>query len=216
MKRLLVVALMLLVGVVALPTSASAQLDLSKIGGMLRRSSSKSSTTTTKTSPYKALAENAPAKSEILGVWSYSDIDIVYLGTNSFAEAALAQVKSVVRQELRMQGVTPGCFAITLLKSGKGSFSYGDYVFEGSYTYDSSKARFELTATADNGKAIKCGGFLKKVDGKLVVMLDAQDALDAIATVIPEISAGDAQTFDSINGIVQSFPGIYISMYYTK
>ena len=35
MKRLLVVALMLLVDVVALPTSASAQFDLSKIGGML-------------------------------------------------------------------------------------------------------------------------------------------------------------------------------------
>ena len=213
MKRLLVVALMLLVGVVALPTSASAQFDLSKIGGMF---GAKSQQTTAKVSTYKALAENAPAKREILGVWSYSDIDIEYLGTNSFAEAALAQVKSVVRQELRMQGVTPGCFAITLLKSGKGSFSYGDYIFEGSYSYDSSKARFELTATADNGKAIKCGGFLKKVDGKLVVMLDAQDALDAIATVIPEISAGDAQTFDSINGVVQSFPGIYISMYYTK
>ena len=213
MKRLIVVALMLVVGVVALPASASAQFDLSKIGGMF---GSKSQQPATKVSPYKSLAENAPSKSEILGTWNYSDIDIEYLGTNSFAETTIGQVRTIVREELRMQGVTPGCFTITLLKSGKGSFSYGDYVFEGSYTYDSTKARFALTAKAEDGKAITCGGFLKKVDGKLVVMLDAKDAVNAITTAIPAIATGDTSTLDTIHGIVQSFPGIYLSMYYTK
>lgn len=215
MKRLIFAIALLFAGMVAMPESASAQFDLSKLGGLLRGTNS-STTTTTKTSPYKSLADNAPAKSEILGVWKYSDLDIEYLGTNSFADATIGQVKLLVREELRAYGVTPGCFTITLSKSGKGSFSYGEYIFEGSYTYDSTKARFELTATAEDGKAIKCGGFLKKVDGKLVVMLDAQDALDAIATAIPEITTGDTSTFASIYSIVQSFPGIYLSMHYTK
>lgn len=215
MKRLIFAIALLFAGMVAMPESASAQFDLSKLGGLLRGTNS-SNTTTTKTSPYKSLADNAPAKSEILGAWKYSDLDIEYLGTNSFADATIGQVKLLVREELRAYGVTPGCFTITLSKSGKGSFSYGEYIFEGSYTYDSTKARFELTATAEDGKAIKCGGFLKKVDGKLVVMLDAQDALDAIATAIPEITTGDTSTFASIYSIVQSFPGIYLSMHYTK
>lgn len=213
MKRL-VFALMLVMGVVALPTSASAQLDLSKIGGLF---GTRSQQPVAKVSPYKTLAENAPLKSEIVGTWRYSNLDLEYLGTNTFADAALSQVECVACEELRMAGVTPGSFTITLGKSGKGSIAYGDYAYNGSYTYDSSNARFELSATADNGAAIKCGGFIKKVNGNLVVMLDAKDALGAFKTILPELATmGDGSTFEMIYGVVQSFPGIYISMHYTK
>ena len=49
MKRLAIAVVVALMGVVAMPTSASAQFDLSKIFG--------GSSETTKTSPYKVLAE---------------------------------------------------------------------------------------------------------------------------------------------------------------
>ncbi len=215
MKRVLFTITLLIAGMVAMPESASAQFDLSKIGGLFGGSSS-SKQTTTSTSPLKALAENAPTKSEILGTWKYSDLELEYIGVNSFAEAAIGQVQGVAREELRKSGVTPGCFTITLLKSGNGTLTYEDYTLAGSYTYDSTKARFELTATASDGKSIKCGGFLKKVNGKLVVMFEAEGAIKALQTILPEQSVNDAQTFEMINGVVQSFPGIYISMHYTK
>lgn len=207
MKRLAIAVVVALMGVVAMPTSASAQFDLSKIFG--------GSSETTKTSPYKVLADNAPAKSEVVGTWKYNSIDLEYLGTNSFAEAAIAQVEDYARQELVASGLTPGCFTITLQNSGKGSFCYQDYTFNGSYTYDTSNARFELSATADNGKVIKCGGFLKKVNGKLVVMFNAEDALKAFAIIIPEVAA-DAATYETIYTVAENFPGIYISLYFNK
>ena len=71
MKRLIIVALMALVGIVALPTTASAQFDLSKIGGLFGGSSSKSTK-----SPYAALAENAPQRNQVLGVWKYSILSL--------------------------------------------------------------------------------------------------------------------------------------------
>ena len=215
MKRLFFSLVVAAMALVAMPHEASAQFDLSKIGGLF--GSSSASSAKTKTSPYKTLADNAPTKNEIVGTWIYSTLDIEYLGTNAFAEAALSQVEYVACEELRNAGVTPGSFKITLAKSGKGCLTYEDYQYMGNYTYDVTTARFELTATADNGKSIKCGGFLKKVNGTLVVMLDAKDALNAFATVIPELATtGDGSTFELIYGVVQNFPGIYISMHYTK
>ena len=213
MRSVLMVVVCAIVGIVALPTSASAQFDLSKIGGMLGGSSSSPDT---RTSPYKVLAENAPAKSEVLGEWRYNDFKLEYLGINSFATAAIGQVEGYAREELTAAGITPGCFTITLHKSGKGSFKYGEYAYVGEYTYDSSNARFELTATAENGKTLQCGGFLKMEGGNLVVMFKAEDALNAFAAALPESPEGDDSTFDMINGVVQNFPGIYISMYCLK
>jgi hypothetical protein len=75
---MIIALLMAVVGVVALPTTASAQFDLSKLGGLFGGSSSK----TTK-SPHATLAENAPAKSQVLGVWKYNSISVEYLGTSA-------------------------------------------------------------------------------------------------------------------------------------
>jgi hypothetical protein len=47
-------------------------------------------------------------------------------------------------------------------------------------------------------------------------MFGAEDALNAFATALPESPEGDGSTFDMMNDVVQSFPGIYISMYCLK
>lgn len=209
MRRLFIVALMVFVGVIALPTTASAQFDLSKLGGLLGGSSSKSTK-----SPYTTLAESAPAKSKVLGEWKYSSIDVEYLGSNTFAGASISQLNGSVNAELKEIGIVPGCFTITLQSDGKGSFCFEEEVYEGRYTYDSTKARFELTATAENGKTIKCSGFLKMNNGKLGMMLKAEDALSALVIAIPEIATDS--TFVMIKSIVDSFSGIYLTMYYGR
>ena len=206
MKRLIIVALMALMGVVALPTTASAQFDLSKIGGLFGGSSSKSTK-----SPYTTLAENAPQKSQVLGVWKYSSICVEYLGTSAFADTSVSQLNSFASTELKEAGIMPGCFTIKLQSNGKGSFSYEDMVYEGSYTYDSAKARFVLTAKTDDGKTLTCNGFLKIVNGKLGMMVKAEDALNAVSVAAPELRADS--TFLMIQGVVDSFSGIYLTLY---
>lgn len=211
MKRLIVAIAVALVGMVVAPESVSAQFDISKLGGVFGGSSSKP-----KVSPYKTLADNAPSKSEVLGVWQYSDFDLEYLGSNSLAETAIGQVESYARVELQAAGVKAGCFTITLHNDGSGSFSYEDYIYEGSYTYDASKAHFVMTTSAYDGTTITLTGFLKINKGKLVVMVKAEDAIKAFTTILPEVSEGDDSTFEMINGVVQSFPGIFISMHYNR
>lgn len=206
MKRLIIVALVALMGVVALPTTASAQFDLSKIGSLFGGSSSKSTK-----SPYTTLAENAPQKSQVLGVWKYSSICVEYLGTSAFADASVSQLNNFASSELKEAGIMPGCFTIKLQSNGKGSFSYEDMVYEGSYTYDSAKARFVLTAKTDDGKTLSCNGFLKIVNGKLGMMIKAEDALNAVSVAAPELRADS--TFLMIQGVVDSFSGIYLTLY---
>jgi hypothetical protein len=84
-------------------------------------------------------------------------------------------------------------------------------VYEGSYTYDSAKARFVLTVVTDDGKTLSCNGFLKIVNGKLGMMIKAEDALNAVSVAAPELRADS--TFLMIQGVVDSFSGIYITLY---
>lgn len=197
---------MAVVGVVALPTTASAQFDLSKIGSLFGGSSSKSTK-----SPYTTLAENAPQKSQVLGVWKYNSVSVEYLGTSAFADASVSQLNSFASTELKEAGIMPGCFTIKLHNNGKGSLSYEDMVYEGSYTYDSAKARFVLTVVTDDGKTLSCNGFLKIVNGKLGMMIKAEDALNAVSVAAPELRADS--TFLMIQGVVDSFSGIYLTLY---
>ena len=208
MKRVLLALTLLVASMVAMPESASAQFDLKKIGNIFSGSSTK------KTSPYKTLADNAPAKSEVLGTWSYSNFDFEYLGSNVLADAAIDQVESFARNELKNAGIKAGCFTITLNKNGKATFCYDKYAYEGTYTYDTESAHFVLDATAENGKNITCSGFLTMKYGKFVVMLKAEDAIKAFQTALP--GGEDDDMFSMIKGVVENFPGIYISMYYSR
>lgn len=209
MRRLLLVVLMAFMGVIAMPDSAYAQFDLSKLGGLMSGASSKP-----KKSPYQTLAESAPAKSKIVGEWKYDSFDIEYLGNNTFADAAIAQLRQYARVELQNLGVKVNSFNINLNTNGKCSFNYGDVVYGGSYTYDVSSAQIVISAKADNGSKITCDGFLKFKDGKFVIMLVAQDAIKAISVIVPEIVADPA--FATIKSTVDSFPGIFFSMCYHR
>ena len=208
MRRLVTLLVVSLVAVVSLPETASAQFDLSSLGKMIGITKPKPAK-----SPYFTLAENAPVLKSIVGTWKYDHVYIEYLGTNSFADAAISQVDAYFKSELKSADVKPGCFTLTLRSNGKGSIAYEEYLFEGTYTYDASKARFELHATADD-KSITCRGYLKVVSGKLVVMVDAQDAVDGALLLFPELK--DDSTMNMVQGVVESFPGIYISMRYAR
>lgn len=212
MKRVFIVVAVALLGMVALPETASAQWDLSKLTGLIKGGGNSSST---KKSPYQTLAENAPATKRVIGNWSYESFSIDYLGSNAFADVAISQIEDIGREELMLAGIKAGSFSIKLNANGKGSFCYEDYVYEGSYTYDSSTARFRIQATADNGKTLTCGGYLKMTaEGKLVIMLKAEDAVRAFKTMIPD--ADDDSTFEMIEGVVSNFSGLYLSLRCTR
>lgn len=194
---------------VCMPCGASAQLDLSKIGSMLGGTPTKP-----KTSPYQALAESAPAKGSILGAWSYDSFDIEYLGNNSFAGSAIAQVELYAQQEIAAAGITLGYYAITLRSNGRGVFTYGDYVYECGYSYDASSAHVELKIVVDGGTTILCNGFITMKGDKLGLMLDAEDVVCAVATLLPDVVTD--QTYVALKSAVDSFPGIYITTYYNR
>lgn len=212
MKRIFIVVAVALLGMVSLPETASAQWDLSKLTGLFKGGSSSSSQ---KKSPYQTLAENAPTTKRVVGLWNYKNFSIDYLGTNAFAEAAISQIESIGREELMMAGIKAGSFSVRLNANGSGSFCYEDYVYDGSYTYDSSTARFRIQAMADNGKTLTCGGYLKmSEDGELIIMLKAEDAVRAFKTMLPD--ADDDSTFEMIEGVVSNFSGLYLSLRCTR
>ena len=209
MRRVIITIVMALMGIVAMPESATAQFDLSKIGSMLGGKVAKPTK-----SPYQTLAENAPIKSKIIGTWSYSDFDIEYLGNNAIAHTAISQTEYYLQQEIKAAGITSGCYYIALRNNGKGYFYYSDYTYESSYTYDPTTAHVDITVKLDNSTSIKCSGFIKMKDGKLGLMLNAEDVVKAVATLVPE--AMNDQTYLTIKSVVDSFPGIYITTYYNK
>lgn len=198
-------------GVVALPETASAQWDLSKLAGLIKGGGDSG----TKKSPYQTLAENAPATKRVIGNWNYESFSIEYLGNNAFAEAAISQIENIGREELMLAGIKAGSFSIRLNANGKGSLCYEDYVYDGTYSYDSSTARFRIQAMADNGKTLTCGGYLKMTaEGKLIIMLKAEDAVRAFKTMIPD--ADDDSTFEMIESVVSNFSGLYLSLRCTR
>lgn len=209
MRRAIITAVIALVGIVAMPESATAQFDLSKIGSML---GSKVVSKPTK-SPYQTLAEEAPSKSKVFGVWSYSDFDIEYLGNNTLASTAISQAEYYLQQEIVAAGITSGCYSITLRSNGKGCICYGDYTYECSYSYNATNAHVDIEVKLNNA-TVECSGFIKMKDGKLGLMLNAEDVVKTVATIAPE--AMNDQTYLMVKSVVDSFPGIYITTYYCK
>ena len=209
MRRVIGIVALTLLGVVGMPESASAQIDLSKVGKLFGAMAAKP-----QRSPYEELVKSAPAKSEVVGTWHYDKFSVEYLGANSFAKGAIAQLESFATAELESTGIAEESYEIVLRNSGKGSLKYDDSAYDGNYTYDASSAQFQITVKEKNGTTIVCNGFLKMVDGTLVTMLKAEDVMNAVALVAPEVQMDD--TFIVVRGIVDSFPGIYISLYHTK
>lgn len=177
--RRIITLISLCLALVAMPMSASAQFDLSKLFG-----GSKTTTTTTTADPYKKLAESAPAASALEGVWSYDSASFSYVGNNPLAQMAVAQLDPVLADVLRQMGVTKGSAQLQL-KGGKGTITHGKQSLGGEYRYTRSTAGVVASTTID-GKKISASGYIKCSAGKLTVMLDVKQMITAIKTVFPE------------------------------
>lgn len=181
MKKTLII-LLALVTFVALPESAVAQVDLTKALGGLLGGSSKSSSAAT--SPYKKLADAAPAASTLYGSWSYDSATFTYVGSNPLADIVIAQLDPVILDVLKQMSVSRGS-ATLKLDSGKGSITQAGSTLEGEYTYQRSTAGITVSAIID-GKSVSVSGYVKYAQSMLTVLLDVKQMLKAVKTVYPE------------------------------
>ena len=116
--------------VVALvPTTALAQLNLSRLLGGL---SKVANAQTEKEDPYQRLAEAAPSIYTLNGNWTYQSASFSYLGQNPLADIAIAQIDPIVASMLQQLKITPGSAKLRL-SGGKGTITHGDHKLDGSY-----------------------------------------------------------------------------------
>ena len=187
-------------------TEASAQFDLSRaLNSLLAQPEPQAQTK----SPYDILAETAPKHSKITGIWLYDSVGVEYLGINPLADVALQQIEAYALAELRGAGVLPGFFGLTLRRSGVAYLSYEDDIFEGRYDYSEEDASLKISTTVD-GMPMSLKGYLKMVNGLLVVMIDANDAMDLFLRLYPEYKTN--QTVISAQSTLKSFGDTYISI----
>lgn len=222
MKRIFTFVALLMMSF-ALPSEASAQFDLSKALGMLfggmQQNSEQSQTTTkpqqqvTVKTPLQLIAETAPTLRDIQGRWTYSSADAEYVGDNPLAQMAISQVKPIAIQQIESTGITPGSFTLTLKRNGVGTLQMGDHTLTGNYTYNASTAELLITGAVNN-VAVSCRGYVKLADGKLTVLIDANDALKAFTSAFPQYAMH--QTVLMVSGVIQGFPGVCAAATFTK
>lgn len=205
---------------VALPTTASAQLDLGKalgaLFGALTESGQKEqpaeqpATTEQPGLPTKTifdvLAENAPSARALQGTWLYEDASAEYFGSSPLADMAIAQGEQFVKSQLLTHGLKPGSFSLYLRRSGTGTITFGERTLTGRYAYNASKGTIVISGTVNN-VAVSVSGYVRYEDGKLDILVDAQSALNALLKVYPELATD--QTVQMVSGLVASFPGVY-------
>lgn len=178
MKRLAIVALIAVVAIM-LPTSATAQINLSNLLG-----GGSKTTTSSANDPYKRLADAAPAASTLNATWLYDTASFSYLGSNALAEMAVAQLNPVINDVLRQMGVTKGS-AVLMLSSGTGSITHDGYTMKGSYRYTRSTAGIVAETIVDD-KRVSASGYVRYSSDTLTVLLDARELIKAILEVMPE------------------------------
>ena len=208
MKRL-VLLLSLSFAFVLLPFSASAQFDLSKAFGALLGSADN----TAQQDPLKAIAEAAPSSRDVVRTWAYERLYFEFLGNNPLAEVALQQLDSTVQAALKREGIVSGAFTLTLRRNGTGFIMRDGNALDGEYKYNEEKGRVEFSVLV-NGTKYPCGGLFKLKDENLVFMVDAGDIFDIYLNESPQYS--NDPTALSIKGVLDSFPGVFISLDFSK
>lgn len=193
----------LCLALVAMPMSASAQFDLSKLFGGSKITSSSAATSS---DPYKKLAESAPSASTLEGSWSYDSASFSYVGNSPLAQMAVAQLDPVITDVLTQMGVTRGS-ATLKLKGGKGVITHGKQSMKGTYTYDRSTAGVVASTTVDN-KSVSASGYVKYSSGKLIVMLDVKQMIAAIKQVFPEYSTD--QNIILVETLLKDIGDVYV------
>jgi hypothetical protein len=183
MKKTLIL-LLTLVAFALMPESASAQIDLTKALGGLLGAAQSSASSSSSNSPYKKLAEAAPAASTLMGNWTYDSATFAYVGNNPLAGAVVAQLDPVAADVLRQIGVSQGSATLTLDKS-RGSVTHGDMVLKGEYEYNSSTAGITISGVIEK-VAVSVKGYVKYSAPMLTVMLDVKELVEAVKSIYPE------------------------------
>lgn len=196
-----------------MPATASAQFNLSNALNALFGGSTKTENKTEQKSPYQLIADAAPTAREIVGTWTYDSSDAEYLGSNQLANLAISQVKGVALSKLESYGITKGSFKVQIRRNGTGTITMGDKTLSGNYDYNPTTGAIVFTGKV-NGVALSCNGYLKMQSGKLVVMVDADDAISAFKQAYPEYA--NHQLIQTLGGVLASFSDIYVAIYLTK
>lgn len=210
-KRLAIVAVV--VGLFAFaPQRAVAQIDLGRALGQLFGAVAQQQPQAQK-SPYDLLKENAPLKSKVLGTWQYKSAKMEYLGNNPLASVAIQQLETLGVAELQKLGIVEGCCSLTLRRNGLAVVATRDQQKDVYYTYDETTAK--MTATFTYGQdEYSASGYLKMPNGRLVVMVNAQDVLDALAET--SNLAAD-QNYMMVRSLVDGLGGgVYLSVLFER
>ncbi|MBP3548228.1 MAG: DUF4923 family protein [Alistipes sp.] len=212
MKRLTIIAVLLVAALVGLPAEASAQFDLSRaLGAFLGEPEDPNAEP--QPTPYDLLRENAPQPSKLTGVWLYDAMALEMLAVNPLAEAALKQMEGYLQAELRGAGIGPGYFGLTLRRNGVAFLSHEDLVFEGRYIYKVEDASVRVEATIE-GVSLSIGGYVKMMKGALVLLLDAKDIVAATLKLYPEYAADP--TVATAQGMLRSIEGVYLGLKFRR
>ena len=212
MKRIVVI-IMAVVAASFMPATASAQFNISNALNALFGGSKKTEQQVEQKSPYQLIAEAAPTAREIVGTWTYDSSDAEYLGSNQLANLAISQVKGVALSKLESYGITKGSFKVQIRRNGTGTITMGDKTLSGNYDYNPTPGAILFTGKV-NGVSLSCNGFLKMKSGKLVVMVDADDAISAFKQAYPEYA--NHQLIQTLGGVLASFSEIYGAIYLTR
>lgn len=212
MKRVIIRWMIALLCGVAMPTMAMAQFDLSKaIQGLLGPQTQSDSEQ--RISPYKLIADAAPELKQITRTWGYEHTEIEYLGASPLAASAIPQIDSFVQAALKNLGIVEGTFSLTLRRNGTGFIVAGKDACDGNYRYDPTSGRLSISTKIDN-VAYPASGYIKMKDNKMILMVNALDVADATLLAVPEYR--NDQNVLMIYGLLQSFPGVYISLWMHK
>ena len=201
--------LIAVVAVALVPTTASAQFNLSRLLGGL---SKVANAQTEKEDPYQRLAEAAPSSYTLNGNWTYQSASFSYLGSSPLADIAIAQIDPIITNTLKQLSITPGSVKLRL-NGGKGTITQGDHVLEGSYVYTRSKAAIVAETTLD-GKTVKASGYVRYESGELTVMLDARELINAMTTIMPELRKD--QNILLVETLIKDLKDVYVVGKFTK
>lgn len=208
--RRLFVAIVVLCGLIVVPTEASAQFDLSRALGSLLGGGAQQTATTT---PYTELAEKAPAKSRILGTWQYKTASMEYLGNNPLADVAIKQLESLALAELKRRGIVEGCCSLTLRRNGMAVIATLDAVQDMTYKYNEDSARMDISTTVGNS-SYSAKGYVKMSSDRLVVLVDARDILNGVVKASPELASN--QSVVMARSLLENFSDIYIGVIFER
>ena len=208
MKKSLYILIVAVV-VALVPTTASAQFNLSRLLGGL---SKVANAQTEKEDPYQRLAEAAPSIYTLNGNWTYQSASFSYLGQNPLADIAIAQIDPIVASMLQQLKITPGSAKLRL-NGGKGTITHGDHKLDGSYVYTRSKASVVAETTLD-GKTVKASGYVRYASGELTIMLDARELISAMTTLMPELKSD--QNILLVETLIKDLKDVYVVGKFTK